>query len=300
MTGGDKRNFKLLIVDDEEDIRDWFEELFEDHDYTVYLAKDGNNALGILKKGFLPDCILTDEMMPGMGGYELCERLKKNIKIRDIPVIMITGRISEEEELTGYEKGVSLYIRKADVKEDILLEQVEKWCVSRRKLRELQQKLRDARSGLKSEAIMDRAYGALLEVFANLPYPGHQTLVTLVYDVIRQKFGLEGGVFLHLDSLESGVFAPVGSKLYPDMVLTYAKKGVGIHHRDPFTAVVLEHITFLGINFFKDDVPRQIQTEIIQKFLDMLLPLLLKGKGEPSKELSFEEKTLSSKRKIFS
>lgn len=75
-------------------------------------ATNGKGALDTANSADPPDLILLDIMMPGLDGYEVCERLKSNEKTRHIPVIFLTGRNEEEAESRGFNVGGVDYIVK--------------------------------------------------------------------------------------------------------------------------------------------------------------------------------------------
>ncbi|MCL6559450.1 MAG: diguanylate cyclase, partial [Firmicutes bacterium] len=81
-------------------------------DYTVRVATNGKKALKIVESDNPPDLILLDVMMPGMDGYEVCRRLKADSRTRNIPVIFITARCGEEDEVKGFETGAVDYVTK--------------------------------------------------------------------------------------------------------------------------------------------------------------------------------------------
>ncbi|MDD3213558.1 MAG: two-component system response regulator [Eubacteriales bacterium] len=100
----------VLIVDDtEENIDILFGALGDEYDVSV--ATDGQSALDFLENT-KPDIILLDIMMPGISGYEVCEKLKENKATEDIPVIMITAMTDIESKRKGFELGAVDYITK--------------------------------------------------------------------------------------------------------------------------------------------------------------------------------------------
>ncbi|MBT3260400.1 MAG: response regulator, partial [Deltaproteobacteria bacterium] len=101
---------RILVVDDEEMNRDLIEALLEDFGHEAELAESGVEALAKLKPGF--DLVFLDVMMPGMDGYEVCRRLKKNTRLSHIPVIFITAKGEVEDETKGLEMGAVDYIFK--------------------------------------------------------------------------------------------------------------------------------------------------------------------------------------------
>jgi CheY-like chemotaxis protein len=80
-------------------------------DYTVYTAKDGQTAIDMVVE-YLPDLILLDVIMQTMNGYKVLGKLKEAEKLREIPVIFITGLSSIEDEEIGIALGVADYISK--------------------------------------------------------------------------------------------------------------------------------------------------------------------------------------------
>jgi len=81
-------------------------------DYSVRVATNGEKALKIVESDNPPDLILLDVMMPGMDGYEVCRRLKADLCTQNIPVIFITAKTSEEDEVKGFNMGAVDYITK--------------------------------------------------------------------------------------------------------------------------------------------------------------------------------------------
>ena len=102
---------KILIVDDERHYINVLVGLLG-KDYRTVVAKDGDQALQRVQEGSLPDLILLDVLMPGINGYEVCERLKCEARTRDIPVIFMTVKDTEMDEVHGFELGAVDYITK--------------------------------------------------------------------------------------------------------------------------------------------------------------------------------------------
>jgi putative two-component system response regulator len=100
----------VLIVDDTETNIDILLETIGDL-YDVTVAMDGPSALELVEAA-QPDLILLDIMMPGMDGYEVCERLKADRKTRGIPIIFVTAMNEVENETRGLEMGAIDYITK--------------------------------------------------------------------------------------------------------------------------------------------------------------------------------------------
>jgi putative two-component system response regulator len=102
---------KILIVDDSEMITQMLTETLKDS-YAIVTSNNGQKALEIASADPPPDIILLDVQMPGMNGYEVCERLKALEKTRAIPIIFITGLNGEDNEYRGLELGALDYISK--------------------------------------------------------------------------------------------------------------------------------------------------------------------------------------------
>ncbi|MBK1682454.1 two-component system response regulator [Rhodoferax fermentans] len=101
----------VLVVDDTPDNLSLVSGLLRD-DYIVRVANNGEKALRIASSEQPPDLILLDIMMPGMDGYEVCQRLKADPKARDIRVIFLTAKAEIEDERKGFELGAVDYITK--------------------------------------------------------------------------------------------------------------------------------------------------------------------------------------------
>lgn len=105
-----ERTALVLIVDDNPDMRVYIGQTLHD-DYRIVEASDGEEGLIIARKTG-PDIIISDVMMPKMDGYELCRQLKNSDQLKNIPVILLTARASEEMTLDGIEAGAYDYITK--------------------------------------------------------------------------------------------------------------------------------------------------------------------------------------------
>lgn len=102
---------KLLIIEDEEHVRENLAEILELNGFKPLNAIDGMDGLE-LAISHQPDLILSDVMMPGMDGFELCQRLKRHNNTKDIPVIFLTARNDTDSILQGFEMGAVDYITK--------------------------------------------------------------------------------------------------------------------------------------------------------------------------------------------
>ena len=104
------RRINLLLVDDSEDFLDYLSGVLS-CDYHVITATDGQEALNKMET-LCPDIVLTDVMMPNMDGNELCRRIKANPATTNIPVVMLTARLTEENEKESRDCGADDYFTK--------------------------------------------------------------------------------------------------------------------------------------------------------------------------------------------
>lgn len=100
----------ILIVDDTPENIDILVDLLEDFDKQI--AINGKDALETAWEGDPPDLILLDIMMPGMDGYEVCEKLRANEQTKDVPVIFLTAKTEKDDIVKGFEAGGQDYITK--------------------------------------------------------------------------------------------------------------------------------------------------------------------------------------------
>ncbi len=104
------RKMKILTVDDDPDILDVLNLSLSEY-YQVFQAKDGKSGLEFIQQK-MPDLVICDYMMPVMNGRELCKMLKKDILLRHIPVIMLTGKGEVHDRISGIEAGADEYMIK--------------------------------------------------------------------------------------------------------------------------------------------------------------------------------------------
>ena len=102
---------KILIADDNENIREALTYLLEDEGYTLSLAKDGAEALRKVKE-FRPDIVFLDIMMPEINGYDVCRTIKTDPSLKNTYIIMLTAKGQVTEQERGKEVGADEYIVK--------------------------------------------------------------------------------------------------------------------------------------------------------------------------------------------
>lgn len=110
---------RILVVDDSTGNLQLLLNLLTERGYTVYPASDGELALEFVQST-LPDLILLDIKMPGMDGYEVCRRLKADVRSAAIPVIFLSALEDERDKVKGFQAGGVDYITKPFQPEEML------------------------------------------------------------------------------------------------------------------------------------------------------------------------------------
>lgn len=105
-----KTDFKVVVVDDDEEIRNFLKEEFS-ATYYVSVYSDGREALEAVAEN-VPDLIISDVTMPQMDGLTLLKRLKNNTATSHVPVILLTSKVAHESRIEGYEHGADAYLDK--------------------------------------------------------------------------------------------------------------------------------------------------------------------------------------------
>jgi len=102
---------RVLVVEDEQDVADLIRYNLAREAYDVRVTASGADALRIAREA-RPEVVLLDIMVPQLNGWEVCRRLKQDADTRDIPVIMVTGRVEEGDKVLGFELGADDYVTK--------------------------------------------------------------------------------------------------------------------------------------------------------------------------------------------
>jgi DNA-binding response OmpR family regulator len=100
---------RILVIEDEKDMARGLKDILEFEGYEVAVAetgKDGLQALGCK----VPDCIILDLMLPDVGGYEICEQIRK--KKLNTPILMLTAKSQEYDKIRGFKVGADDYLTK--------------------------------------------------------------------------------------------------------------------------------------------------------------------------------------------
>jgi DNA-binding response OmpR family regulator len=124
----------ILIVEDNDDMRRYLRTMLADRFYVLE-ASDGQSGLRLARES-VPDLIVSDVMMPVMDGLQLCKQLKENFITSHIPVILLTARSEERQQMEGYESGADAYLTKP-FSAEVLVSRICNLLASRRQLRQL-------------------------------------------------------------------------------------------------------------------------------------------------------------------
>jgi two-component system, OmpR family, alkaline phosphatase synthesis response regulator PhoP len=118
----DTQQYKILLVDDEEDILEFLSYNFKKEGYQVYTSDNGKNAIE-KAKNIHPDLIVLDVMMPEMDGIECCMEMRKIPSLQNTIIIFLTARAEDYSHIAGFDAGADDYIAKP-IKPRLLISKV--------------------------------------------------------------------------------------------------------------------------------------------------------------------------------
>jgi signal transduction histidine kinase/DNA-binding response OmpR family regulator len=124
---------RVLIIEDNDDVMGYLRSLLHS-DYALFMASNGNEGLE-KARNIIPDIIVTDLMMPGIDGLQLCQQVKNDPLLSHIPVIVVTARNEDNDRILGLKAGADAYLVKPFIANELLV-RVEQLLLSRRQLRE--------------------------------------------------------------------------------------------------------------------------------------------------------------------
>jgi DNA-binding response OmpR family regulator len=104
-------NAKVLVIDDEPEITEIVQAFLGEAGYRVLVENSSKNAVD-KARGFKPDVILLDIMMPDVDGYNICQELKKDPEFADTPIIFLTGKDRGDDMGRSFKSGGDMFIKK--------------------------------------------------------------------------------------------------------------------------------------------------------------------------------------------
>lgn len=108
MSDTKNHNPKVLVVDDDSEIIQLVHDVLKPQGYHTLQAFDGESALKLFQQSN-PDVVLLDIMMPGLDGFEVCERIRE---ISQVPIIMLTAKVNDDDKVLGFDTGADDYVTK--------------------------------------------------------------------------------------------------------------------------------------------------------------------------------------------
>src|SRR5262245_4584271 len=102
---------KVLVIEDERDIRELVRVNLEGEGFAVLEADNGELGLALVKRE-RPALVILDLMLPGLSGLEVCRRIRREEHTSGMPVVMLTARSAESDKVVGFEIGADDYVTK--------------------------------------------------------------------------------------------------------------------------------------------------------------------------------------------
>jgi putative two-component system response regulator len=215
----------ILIVDDEYSGRETLQSILEGEGYNLLMAENGPQAIE-KAKSFLPDVILLDVMMPGMTGFEVCERIRNDPQVAEIPIIILTALDDRESLLTGLKAGADDFISKPFDRFELRARLIGITRLNRyHKLVQEREKLQQAHSKLLA------AYDSTIEGWSHAmdlrdrETEGHSRRVTELTLQLARVFGVSDEELTHIR--HGALLHDMGKLGIPDSIL---------HKKDQLTA----------------------------------------------------------------
>jgi cyclic di-GMP phosphodiesterase len=207
----------VLIVDDEYIGRETLQSVLEGEGYELEMAENGLQAIEKAKK-LLPDVILLDVMMPGMTGFEVCQRIRNDPQIAEIPIIILTALDDRESLLNALKAGADDFISKPFDRYELRARLMGITRLNRyQKLIQERAKLREANTQLLS------AYEATIEGWSHAldlrdrETEGHSRRVTQLTARLAQALGMSDDEIMHIR--RGALLHDMGKIGIPDSIL---------------------------------------------------------------------------------
>jgi putative two-component system response regulator len=207
----------ILIVDDEYSGRETLQSILEGEGYNLIMAENGPQAIA-QAKSILPDVILLDVMMPGMTGFEVCEKIRNDPQVAEIPIIILTALDDRDSLLRGLKAGADDFISKPFDRFELRARLIGITRLNRyQKLLQERENLRTANRRLSD------AYEATIEGWSHAmdlrdrETEGHSRRVTDLSIKLAQAMGMSEEEILHLR--HGALLHDIGKIGIPDSIL---------------------------------------------------------------------------------
>ena len=125
---------KMVIVEDNPQLRRYCRQIFAPR-FEVFTADNGSDGFDLIHTE-MPDVVVTDVLMSKMDGYELCRKIKTDVLLSHIPVVILTAKVTDQDKITGYQEGADVYMTKP-FNPTLLQTVIDNLLTSRSKLREM-------------------------------------------------------------------------------------------------------------------------------------------------------------------
>ncbi len=207
----------ILIIDDDASARETLESILEGQGYRLEMAENGLEGLEKARQ-ILPDAILLDVMMPGMDGFEVCQRIRSDPLLAEIPILMLTALDDKKSFLDGLESGADDYITKPYDRHELRARLLGITRLNRyRKLLDDRVNLEEAHKKLLE------AYDATIEGWSRAmdlrdrETEGHTQRVTSLSEQLAKMAGMNAEQLVHLR--RGALLHDIGKLGVPDLIL---------------------------------------------------------------------------------
>jgi putative two-component system response regulator len=212
-----RNNYSILIIDDDSTAQKAVESLLLNQNYEMLFANNGFEGLEIAISTE-PDLILLDVMMPGLNGFEVCDRLRANSVLAEVPILMVSALDDRDSRLAGIEAGVDDFISKPFDRDELRARVRTILRLNRyRKLRDEHALLEGALTELQS------AYDKTIEGWIKAldirdnETEGHTHRVTKMTILLAKAMGLNGDELIHIR--RGALLHDIGKLGVPDSIL---------------------------------------------------------------------------------